>query len=381
MQPPKSTTRLYKGRVLIALNTTWNLANFRSGLILSLLKEGYEVIAVAPPDEHVERVKALGCRYVPFPMDNQGTNPLKDFRLLLRFLALFLRERPDVYLGFTVKPNVYGSLAAHVLRIPTINNIAGLGAVFISKSWLTVLVRRLYALALCRSAKVFFQNKDDQQFFLAGNLVKQNISDLVPGSGIDVSAFHPAPFPAESKPMRFLLIARMLWDKGVGEFIDAARLLKKSGLDVEFCLLGFTGVANPAAISQSQMDAWVDEGIVRYLGSTSDVRPHIAAAHCVVLPSYREGVPRTLLEAAAMARPLIATDVPGCRDVVDDAINGYLCRIKSAADLAAKVEKFTHLSLEAQTAMGKAGRKKIEREFNEGLVIAKYLKAIQQALA
>lgn len=367
-------------KVVIALNTAWNLVNFRSGLIRAFLDAGYEVVAVAPPDEYVSRLVALGCGFIPLPMDNKGTHPGRDLLLFWRFYRLLKHERPTVYLGFTVKPNVFGSLAAHALGIPVINNIAGLGAVFIKDSWLTRLVRGLYWLALSRSAKVFFQNDDDRQMFVSGGLVAQAVTDRLPGSGIDLARFAPVPLPGKS-PIRLLLIARMLWDKGVGEYVEAARILKRRHTSADFCLLGFLDVQNPAAISRKQMDAWVEERVVRYLGVSDDVRAEIAAADCVVLPSfYREGTPRILLEAAAMGRPIITTDAVGCREVVDDGVNGCLCRPRDSVDLAEKMERMAALSPAEREAMGRRGREKIEREFDEQIVIGKYLEAIQGIL-
>ncbi len=368
-----------KRKIVIALNTAWNLLNFRSGLIRAFQDAGYEVVAVAPPDEYVPHLSALGCRFVPLPMDNKGTHPGRDLLLIWRFHRLLNRERPTVYLGYTVKPNVYGSLAAHVLGIPVINNISGLGAVFIKNSWLTRLVRGMYRLALSRSTKVFFQNEDDRRMFVSFGLAAQKVTDLLPGSGVDLAKFAQVSLPDQS-PTRFLLIARMLWDKGVGEYVEAARQLKCRGSNADFCLLGFLDVQNPAAISRKQMDAWVEEGVVRYLGVSDDVRAEIAAANCVVLPSYREGTPRTLLEAAAMGRPIITTDAVGCREVVDDGMNGYLCRPRDAADLAEKMERMTALSPGELEVMGQRGRQKVEREFDEQIVISKYLDAIQEIL-
>jgi glycosyltransferase involved in cell wall biosynthesis len=361
-------------RVLIALNTAWNLVNFRAGLIRALVAQGYEVVAVAPRDAHADRLAALGARYVELHMDNGGTNPVRDLKLWWRFRQLLRNERPDVYLGYTVKPNVYGSLAAHSLRIPVVNNIAGLGAVFISQSLVTTVVRRLYRLALKRSAHVFFQNPDDQRLFIEGGMVNRSVTSLLPGSGIDLSRFSPAPDNGRAGgEMCFLLIARMLWDKGVGEYVEAARGLKQRHPGVRCALLGFLDVRNPAAIPREQVDAWVAEGVVEYWGTSEDVRPEIARADCVVLPSYREGTPRTLLEAAAMARPLITTDAVGCREVVDDGVNGYLCEVRSAASLADAMERMVDQDAAARTAMGQAGRDKMARQFDERLVVEAYL--------
>jgi glycosyltransferase involved in cell wall biosynthesis len=365
-------------KVLISVNTAWNLINFRSGLIRGFQDAGYEVVTVAPPDDHVPRLRELGCSFIPLAMDNKGTHPGRDLLLLWRFWRLLHKERPDVYLGYTVKPNIYGSLAAHALGIPVINNVAGLGAVFIKHNWLTRLVKGLYRYALSRSVKVFFQNEDDRRLFTEGGLVRADITDRLPGSGIDLTRFSAAPLadaPGRNG-LRFLLIARMLWDKGVGEYVEAARRVRQNHPDAEFFLLGFLDVQNPAAIPRDQMEKWVAEGAIHYLGTADDVRPHIADADCIVLPSYREGVPRTLLEAAAMARPIITTDAVGCREVVDDGVNGYLCKPRDIEDLAAKVQQMIGLSEEERSRMGRMGREKVEREFDEQIVIRKYLEIV-----
>lgn len=366
-------------KVVICLNTAWNLVNFRAGLIRALVAGGYEVVAVAPNDKYSAGLKALGCRFVPLHMENGGTNPIKDALLLLRFLRLFFKERPDVYLGYTVKPNVYGSLAAHMLRIPVINNIAGLGVVFGRAGLLVQVVRGLYRIALGRSAKVFFQNNDDRQMFLSGGLVRPEVADLLPGSGIDLARFRFMPINAthgDEHPFRFLLIARMLWDKGVSEFAEAAKLIQSKWPQAQCCLLGFLDVQNPGAISRAQMDELVAVGIT-YLGTSDDVRVEIAQADCIVLPSYyREGTPRSLLEAAAMGRPIITTDAVGCREVVDDGVNGYLCKVRDAADLAEKMERMLTLSHDQRAEMGKQGRAKMVAQFDEQIVISKYLDAI-----
>jgi glycosyltransferase involved in cell wall biosynthesis len=368
-------------KVIIALNSAWNLVNFRAGLIRAMISAGYDVVAVAPPDAHVEGLRALGCRYLPLPVDSKGTHPGRDLKLLLRFWLLLRSERPSVYLGYTVKPNVYGSLAAHALGIPVINNVAGLGAVFIRDTWLTGLVKRLYRLALARSAKVFFQNNEDRHLFVQAGLVRPEVTDRLPGSGVDLVRFRLQGTRDKRNcqaSFRFLLIARMLWDKGVGEYVEAARLVRRRYPEVEFCLLGFLDVQNPAAIPRAQMDEWVAEGVVSYLGAANDVRPHIAHADCVVLPSYREGVPRTLLEAAAMGRPIITTDAVGCRDVVDDEVNGYLCTPRDPDDLAIKMLQMIELPHEIRQTMSLRSREKVEREFDEQIVIKSYLEAIRE---
>jgi glycosyltransferase involved in cell wall biosynthesis len=364
-------------KVVICANTTWNLVNFRSSLIKALLAQGHEVIAVAPIDDYAHRLTALGCRYVPMPMDNKGTHPVHDAALAWRFLRLFWREKPDVFLSYTIKPNIYGSLAAHLAGVSVINNIAGLGSAFLKNNWLTALVKKLYKFALTRSIKVFFQNRDDEALFIESQLVNRNKTAVLPGSGVDLNHFYFSTIDKPlSQPFRFLLIARMLRDKGVAEFAEAAKIIRQERPDVEFCLLGFLDSQNPTAISTVQMQAWVTEGHIQYLGSADDVRPEIEHADCIVLPSYREGTPRTLLEAAAMGRPIITTDAVGCRDVVDDGVNGLLCEVRSASDLSLKMRQMLNLSPQQRNEMGLQGRKKIEHAYDENIVIQTYLATI-----
>lgn len=372
----------HKGKVVIALNTAWNLVNFRAGLIRTLVAEGYEVVAVAPNDEYASRLAELGCRFVALPMDNKGTHPGRDLVLFFRFLNLLRLERPDVFLGYTVKPNVYGSLAAHVSGIPVVNNIAGLGAVFIRDSWLTRLVRLLYKAALSRSRHIFFQNEEDMRLFVEQGLVAADKVSRLPGSGVDLRAFCFAPMqPLEHRPFRFLLVARLLWDKGVGEYVEAARMVRRTYSTAKFQLLGFLDVKNPTAVSSAHMDDWVREGVVEYLGVADDVKPYLAAADCVVLPSYREGVPRSLLEAAAMGRPIVTTSAVGCRDAVDDGVTGLLCRVGDADDLAEKLLRMIEMSHEERVLMGLAGRRKMELEFDEKIVIDRYLRVIERIVS
>lgn len=366
-------------KVMVAVNTAWNLVNFRSGLIRALIAAGYEVIAVAPSDEYAEKLPEIGCRFVHLQMDNYGTHPGRDLMLLRSFLAVMRAERPDVYLGYTVKPNIYGSFAAHSLGIPVINNISGLGTAFIKGGWLASLVGVMYRLALACSTKVFFQNDDDRQMFVTRRLVDESVSSLLPGSGIDLLKFAPASLPNKTT-LRFLLIARMLVEKGVGEFVEAARLLKRRGVNAEFCLLGSLEQQNASSITAEQMAKWTNEGSIQYLGVSDDVRGEIIDADCVVLPSYREGTPRALLEAAAMARPIVTTNSVGCREVVDDGINGFLCQPRDALDLADKLEQMASKTAEERRAMGLRGREKAERQFDEQIVINAYLQAIKSLL-
>jgi glycosyltransferase involved in cell wall biosynthesis len=369
-------------KVMLVLNSAWNLVNFRAGLIRALVANGYEVLAVAPSDEYASHLTELGCRFVPLEMDNKGTHPGRDLLLFFRFLKLLRREHPDIFLAYTVKPNIYGSLAAHILGVPVVNNIAGLGSVFIRDDWLTRLVRWLYKLALSHSKHVFFQNNEDLQMFVVQGLVCPNQVSRLPGSGIDLKRFQYSPMTAlESHPFHFLLVARLLWDKGVGEYVEAARTIRLKYPEVKFQLLGFLDVKNPSAVSSRQMNDWVKEGVVEYLGASDDVKPYLIEANCIVLPSYREGVPRSLLEAAAIGRPIVTTDTIGCRDVVVDGLNGLLCRVKDAKDLAKKMQLMIEMTPSKLSCMANFGRKKVEIEFDETIVINRYLATIKSILS
>ena len=321
-------------RIVISINCAWNIFNFRAGLVRTLLAKGHEVIAIAPRDAYAERLVGMGCRFIPIEMNNKGTNPIADAALFSRYLAILRREKPDAFLGYTIKPNIYGSLAAQACGIPVINNVSGLGTAFIRENWLTSVVKNLYRTALARSRVVFFQNEDDRFLFVQQKLVAAGRTCLLPGSGVDLEHFRPsARKGSHDSGIKFLLIARLLYDKGVGEYVEAARILKARHPEMRCALLGFLDVENRTAVSRDEVDNWEREGIIEYLGVSDDVRPHIAAADCVVLPSYREGTPRTLLEAAAMAKPIVATDVPGCREVVEHGRTGFLCQVRDAKDL------------------------------------------------
>lgn len=256
-------------------------------------------------------------------------------------------------------------------------NVSGLGRAFIRRSLLTLLVETLYRATFGRADRVFFQNSDDLALFVDKGLVSADRTERLPGSGVDLQRFQPARPPGRpGEAAVFLLVARMLWDKGVGEFVEAAGVVRARFPDARFQLLGFADVANPSAIPMAQIQAWVDDGCVEYLGSTDDVRSFLESADCVVLPSYREGVPRTLLEAAAMCRPIIATDAPGCRDTLIDGETGFLCRPADGQDLADKCLQFIALPDSTRQAMGGRGRQLMERRFDERLVIERYLEVV-----
>ena len=358
--------------VVLAANSAWNVVNFREGLIRALEHHGYAPIVIAPHDEAAEsRMAALGVERIALPIDRSGLNPLTDFRLLLAYRRLLKRLRPAAFLGFTIKPNIYGCLAAGSLGIPAIPNVSGLGTAFIRPGPLQRLVTNLYRAAFRKAAVVLFQNADDCRLFVERRIVPTAKTKVVAGSGVDLDRFAPAPMPPG--PATFLLVSRLLGDKGVREYVEAARMLRERFPGARFQLLGPIDDGNRTAIRRGELDRWVSEGAIDYLGSTDDVRPHLANASAIVLPSYREGLPRSLLEGAAMARPLIATDVPGCREVVEDGVNGFLCAVQDPRSLADAMAKFAQLPMADREAMGAASRRKVQERFSEEVVIQAYL--------
>ena len=361
-----------KRKIILSSNSAWNLANFRKPVIEALVAAGYEVVAAAPADGNEGRLRSMGATFRSIRMRGAGMSPLEDARLLLDYIILFRAERPALFLGFTAKPNIYGSLAARMIGVPVLATISGLGSAFLKGGLLGGLLLRLYRLALRGARAIFFQNSADRDLFIARGIARPDQAQLVAGSGVDLVRFAPAPVEPHDD-FRFLLIARMLLDKGIAEYVEAARIVRRRYPETRFQLLGGPGGDNPSAVPQADLARWADESIVELVGVKDDVRPEIAAADCIVLPSYREGLPRSLLEAAAMARPMIASDVPGCRDVVEDGVNGLLCEVRSANSLAAAMERMVEMSPADRSNMGAAGRRKVEAEFDQRLVADAYL--------
>jgi glycosyltransferase involved in cell wall biosynthesis len=366
-------------RVFVVCNTAWSLYHFRLALIRELKAAGHDVWAVSPEDDFVEHLTERGIRHLAIPMSRKGTNPLEDLLLTYRLFRSFRRHRPDVILAYRAKPNIYCSLAARPVGIPVVNTITGLGTAFTERSILTLVSRALYRLAMRRSARVIFQNGDDLEHFVGRRLVSPAIVERIAGSGVDMQRFAPASPSTIEGPFVFLLVARLLWEKGIGEYVEAARRLRERGVPVECRILGYFDPGNPSAIPVDQMAAWSAEGVIRYLGASETVEEVMREADCVVLPSYyREGLPRTLIEAAAMGKPLIAAESPGCREVVLHGHNGFLCRPRDPADLAEKMIDMVDLPQASRAEMGRRNREKACAEYDERLIIRRYLDLVAE---
>ncbi len=365
-------------KILFVGNTAWSMFNFRRGIFKQLIDLGYQLWVVAPYDRiYFEKLENIGCFCLPIHLSAKGTNPIKDFLFYRSLIKILKSVSPDFCFFYTIKPNIYGSFAATRLGIPCIPITTGLGYTFLNNNFISKIARLLYKIAFRKVEQVWFLNADDRQTFIDEQLVKGKKTVILKGEGINVKEFDLKPFPQN---ISFLLMARMLKDKGICEFVEAAKRLKKQYPLVSFNLLGFLGVENPSAISVAQMDEWCDTGAISYLGVTSNVKPYIQDSTCIVLPSYKEGIPFSLLEGAVMGRPLIATDVAGCRDVVKDGVNGFLCLPKNIDSLSSAMEQVILMSPEKRMEMGLAGRRKVEQEFNISLVIDQYISVLNKYL-
>ena len=368
-------------KIAVVLNTAWNIYNFRTGLIKALQAQGFDVVAIAPKDEYVGKIREMGIPFIPVKnLKRKGTNPTRDARLVRELTGIYQSEGIDLVLQYTIKPVIYGTIAAHHCGVKTINTLTGLGYAFLSKGLVNRLVQVLYRYTLKKADQVFFQNKDDLQLFLDNDLVDQHKAGIIHGSGIDTDYFQADSSPGGQGDLQFLFIGRLLEDKGIHEFVEAASMIKQSHPGSTFHVVGDLDAHNPSGISQQQLDDWVSHGWITFHGHVEDTRPYIEQADVVVLPSYREGLPKVMLEGMSMSRPLIATDAPGCRETVQDGVNGFLCEVKSGTSLATAMERMINASAEDRRAMGHASRQLALMKFDEQLIIKQYLKEMYQLL-
>lgn len=367
-------------RIGIVANTAFNIVNFRLGLMRYLRSKGYEVIAMAPADEYVALINEAGFRFVEIKhLARKGTNPLKDMRLSYELFSVYREEKLDAVLQYTIKPNIYGTLAARSCGIRAVCTVTGLGYTFLNDSVASFVARRLYRMAFGAADKVLFQNHDDRDVFVSGKLVDAAKTAIVPGSGIDTEYFHPKHCPPRDPDgaTRFLMIGRLLRDKGIFEYAEAARIVKATHPQAEFHVLGEIDKDNPSSITREVLQAWIDAGLIVYHGYVRDTRPEICRADCVVLPSYREGMPRVILEGMAMGKPCITTDAPGCKDAVD-ASCGFVARVQDAPSLAGQIQRFIDCDQFQKKEMGLSARLRAENTFDQYLIFDQYLDLLQK---
>jgi glycosyltransferase involved in cell wall biosynthesis len=366
-------------RIVLSSNTAFSLYNFRLHWMRALKEKGYEVMAISPEDGKYSELLRREFSFFPVKsLDRKGKNPIKDLKLFFEYFLLFRRLKPDLVINFTIKPNIYGSISAGLLGIPSISAITGLGYVFIRESWLTKLVKLLYWLAFRFNRAVVFLNSEDLNTLR--NISKEK-SFLIESEGIDIKYFDPELCKeAKKDEFTFLFVGRLLTDKGIYELTRAYEKLKKEKPKVKLIIVGSPDEGNPNSISKGELEKWVKEGLIEWHGFQEDVRPFYCMADCVVLPSYREGIPRVLLEAMAMEKPIITTDAPGCRNVCVDGVNGFLVKPKDVESLYLAMKRMVELGDEKLKEFGKAGRRLAEEKYSVEKIVGEYINLIEAIL-
>lgn len=355
-------------------NSAWSVYNFRMDVIRHLLSEGYRVLVMAPDDEYSSEITASGCRFIPLHFDNKTENPFRDLFFYHQLKQLYRIHRPDFIFHYVAKPNIYGSLAAAATGIPSVAVITGLGYPFARKNLLYRIVKLLYKKALRKTREVWFLNNEDAKVFISEKIVHIRNVKVLPGEGVNTEHFYPAKRKPREQPFTFIMSTRLLKSKGIRLYADAARILKKKNYDVQFLLIGFFEKHHPDSITQEDLDNWEKEGLVHYKGFAKDVRHWLTQADCFVFPSfYNEGIPRCLMEAASMEMPIITSVNRGCKEVVQNNITGFFCKMHDPFDLADKMERMINLSTEDRLHMGKQGRLLVIRRFSMEKVIDEYM--------
>ncbi len=357
-------------KILILANLDMGLYNFRKELLESLLAAGYEVYISLPKGPRIKDMEKMGCRFIETHVDRRGMNPVADLKLFFTYRKMLKNIQPDVVLTYTIKPNIYGGLACRMANVPYLSNITGLGSAIHNGGVVAKLLEMLYRLSAKHASCLFFQNSQNRDFFQNHKMISQN-HVLLPGSGVNLKDYAYEAYPKKELPLSFLFIGRLMRDKGVGELLEAARNIRKDYPEITFDLVGFC---------EEEYQATFDElnqgNIVNALGQQQNVKEFIETHSATVLPSYHEGTANVLLESASMGRPLIASKIPGCMEIIDDGVTGYLCEPKDAKSLEDAIRKFIRLSHEERKDMGVLGRLKMEREYDRKIIIEHYLREI-----
>jgi len=366
--------------VALVANSTWNIYNFRLNLIDKFIAEGMDVVVIAPVDEYLTyKEKYPTVRHFSLrTMDRDSTNPIKDFLLVLELTRRYKKIKPDIVLHFTNKPNIFGGVAAWLAGVKSIAVVTGLGYAFIHNGFIKKVISWLYRVTAGFHQKFIFENIEDRKLFASLQIVEGSRAVSVKGCGVDTAWFHPYPNGLSKDKTIFTFIGRLLYDKGIREFVEAAKIIKSTMPNVDFWIVGELDAENPATVDKDDLIKWVEEDIVYYHGFIKDVRDIIAKSDCIVLPSYREAIPRTITEAMSMSKPVITTDTAGCREAVDQDKNGFLVKVKDAASLTESFIQFLELKHDDREAMGKAGREKAIREFDDKLIAIDIFKIVKK---
>lgn len=350
-------------KILILANNDVGLYKFRKELIQALIDQGDKVYISLPYGKLVEPLKAMGCEFIDTPVDRRGINPITDFKLLLEYRKIVKRVKPDLILTYTIKPNIYGGLVSRLKKVPYIVNITGLGSAFQGDGILKKVIVTLYKVALGKVKNVFFENEGNKQVFIDNHIIKEETAVVMNGAGVNLDEYPFTPMP-EGEPIRFLFIGRVMKEKGVDELFEAAKRIKKEYNNVEFDIVGPFEDDYGEVVKELQVG-----GIINYYGYQEDVRPFIAKCHCFVLPSYHEGMANTLLEAAAMGRPLITSDIYGCKEAIDRKQNGIVVEVKDIEKLYCSLLDFININDSEKNRRGMASRVHIENRFSKSKVV------------
>ncbi len=370
-----------KKKILFIGNQAMALYKFRLGIMLALQNFGFEIYAIAPPDQYSQKLRDKGVHFRSMKMAPHKKNPIADLLFFIKLFFLYKSIKPDLIFHYTIKPNIYGTIAAKILGIPSFSIVPGRGHSFHKQDWLYHLVKRVYAFSLKHSISTWFLNEEDREYFVEKGIVQYDKTLILPGEGVNTTYYSPSRFPQKSNQGKttFLLYGRLLWEKGVGVFVEAARLVKKEYPNTLFILLGFLDDSDTRVVPKKTIAKWEKEKLIQYVGEVEDVRPILSKTDCFVLPSfYGEGLPRSLMEAASMEVPLITTDHVGCRRAVENGINGFICQPKDPIDLANKIKSFIELSAKEKNIMGSRGRQMMQNKFEEDIIVEIYLKQIGQ---
>lgn len=363
--------------ILILANSAGGLYNFRKELLEKLIEEKYRVVISLPVNQHIDKVdeiKKIGCVVDEVIIDRHGKNPLEDLKLIRYYYKLIKRENPAAILSYTIKPNIYGGVVSRITNTPFIPNVTGLGTAIENPGLLQKSLLKLYKIAFGKAQTVFFQNEKNMEVF-AENKIAINKHKLLPGSGVNINQYHYLNYPGSNDIINFIFVSRIMKDKGIDEFLEAANYITNKYNNTVFHIYG--------ALEDDYreiLDLYQSKNIIKYHGVTHNIQEVLGKSHCTIHPSYHEGMSNVLLESAASGRPVIASDIPGCREIFDEGISGFGFIPKSTQSLIEGIEKFCNLSNEEQKNMGVSGREKVKLQFNRELVIEQYLKEIKNAM-
>ena len=358
--------------VTLSSNSSWYLFNFRRSTIEKFLKEDFNVICISPIDDYTEPLKKLGCEWKEIKISRKGMNPFEDFRLLIQMFFIYFQIKPVAAFHFTVKNNIYGSFAAFLARVPAINNITGLGTAFLHRNLISKIVILLYKFSQPLANKVFCQNPEDFNLLERYRILPKEKIGLLPGSGVNLQKFNPSikkSLDVDEKKFRFLYAGRMLADKGLNELYEAISEINSSQIRCELWLCGFTDYDNVSAISKQTLELWNEKSWLHWKGPSNSIENIMSEVDCVVLPSYREGMPKSLLEAGAMALPVVTTDVPGCNTIISNNFNGLICKPKDSQSLEEALNHMLNMTKAERSKMGSYGREIVQDNYDEEIVI------------